>query len=117
MLRKYNQVKREVKLYEEMAMYPYQESIENFGGSRSVAVVPYSQQDAYIAKMDIPAVQCRRELIRKVELFRDQLEDENELSVLELRYLSAEKIKTVNFDTLHVVILIGLPFMVTAIRI
>lgn len=93
MLRRYNQVKHEVNLYEQMALYPYQESDGNVGGSRSVAVVPYAPQDSYIAKMDIPSVQCRRDLIRKVESFRDQLTDENELSVLELRYLSSDKDK------------------------
>lgn len=92
-LRKYNQIKHEVALYEEMALYPYKNHDENIGGSRSVAVVPHAPQDAYIAKMDIPAVNCRRDLIRKVEDFHDQLTDENELSVLELRYLSADKNK------------------------
>ena len=93
MLRRYNQVKHEVSLYEEMALYPYKYTDGNIGGSRSLAVVPHAPQDSYIFKMDIPAVQCRRDLIAKVDAFRAQLEDENMLAVLDLRYLSADKNK------------------------
>lgn len=89
-LRRYNQIKHEVALYEEMALYPFKNVDQNIGGSRSVAVLPHTQQDAYIAKMDIPAVNCRRDLIRKVDAFREQLGDENALAVLEFRYLSAD---------------------------
>ncbi|MGM0112178.1 hypothetical protein [Enterococcus sp. DIV0187] len=90
MLRKYNQTKHEVSLYEEMALYPHKEHDSNFGGSRSVAVHPSAPQFSYIAKMDIPAVVRLRELIAKIDEFRAQLLDENEQSVLELRYLTAD---------------------------
>lgn len=93
MLRRYNQVKHEVDLYEQMALYPYKYADENIGGSRSVAVVTHSPQDAYVYKMDIPAVNCRRDLIAKVDAFRDQLDDENTLAVLELCYLTVDKNK------------------------
>lgn len=90
MLRKYNQVKYEINLYEQMALYSYKEVDQNVGGSRSVAVVLHLLQDAYIAKMDIPSINCHRDLIAKVDTFRDQLDDENQPAVLELRYLTAD---------------------------